>query len=121
MEKQALTGLCRLVKATGYSMAGLRAAWRNEEAFRLDTLLCVVMTPLALWLGENSVERVLMIGSLVLLLITELLNSGVEAVVDRVGSERHELSGRAKDIGSAAVFIALVNIAVVWVILLFDL
>jgi diacylglycerol kinase (ATP) len=121
MEKQAFTGLRRLIKATGHSMAGLRAAWRNEEAFRLDTLLCVVMTPLALWLGENSVERVLMIGSLVLLLITELLNSGVEAVVDRVGSERHELSGRAKDIGSAAVFIALVNIAVVWVILLFDL
>ena len=121
MEKQSATGLRRLIKATGYSLAGLKAAWVHEEAFRLETLIVVVMTPLALWLGEDSVERVLMIGSLLLLLITELVNSGIEAAVDRMGQEHHELSGRAKDIASATVFVAVINIAVVWGMLLFDL
>jgi diacylglycerol kinase (ATP) len=111
-------GWRRLVNATGYSWAGLQAAWRNEEAFRQEALLCTTLVPLALWLGESAVERALLIGSLLLVVIVELLNSGIEAVVDRIGQERHELSGRAKDIGSAAVFVALLNAAVVWLLIL---
>jgi diacylglycerol kinase (ATP) len=111
-------GWRRLINATGYSWAGLKAAWRNEEAFRQEALLCAMLVPLALWLGEGAVERALLIGSLLLVVIVELLNSGIEAVVDRIGQERHELSGRAKDIGSAAVFVALLNAAVVWLLIL---
>jgi diacylglycerol kinase (ATP) len=111
-------GWRRLVHATGYSWAGLQAAWRNEEAFRQEALLCAALTPLALWLGENGVEQALLIGSLFLVMIVELLNSGIEAAIDRIGRERHELSGRAKDIGSAAVFVALLNAAVVWLLIL---
>ncbi len=118
MGNQPHRGLRRLLNATGYSWAGLKAAWFNEEAFRQESLLCLVLTPLALWLGESAVERVLLIGSLLLVVIVELLNSGMEAIVDRIGPERHELSGRAKDIGSAAVFMALLNAALVWTILL---
>lgn len=119
MGNQPHRGLRRLLNATGYSWAGLKAAWFNEAAFRQESLLCLVLTPLALWLGESSVERVLLIGSLLLVVIVELLNSSMEAIVDRIGPERHELSGRAKDIGSAAVFVALLNAALVWTILLF--
>ena len=112
MAFQNHTGWRRLVNATGYSWAGLKAAWRNEEAFRQEGLLCAVLTPLALWLGDNAVERSLLI------VIVELLNTGIEAAIDRIGPERHELSGRAKDIGSAAVFVALLNAGVVWLLLL---
>ena len=87
----------------------------------METMLFVILAPFAWWFGENSAERVLLLGSLVLLIIVELLNSGLEAIVDRVGSEHHELSGRAKDMGSAAVFIALLNVALVWIMLLFDI
>ncbi|HAS81168.1 MAG TPA: diacylglycerol kinase [Verrucomicrobia bacterium] len=111
-------GWRRLVNATGYSWAGLKAAWRNEEAFRQESLLCAVLVPLALWLGDGAVEQALLIGSLLLVVIVELLNSGIEAVVDRIGQERHELSGRAKDIGSAAVFAALLNAAIIWLLIL---
>lgn len=111
-------GWRRLVNATGYSWAGLRAAWRNEEAFRQEALLCTALAPLALWLGDGAVERALLLGSLLLIVIVELLNTGIEAAIDRIGPERHELSGRAKDIGSAAVFVALLNAAVVWVLIL---
>ena len=109
---------CRLVNATGYSWAGLRAAWRNEEAFRQGALLCTALAPLALWLGDGAVERALLLGSLLLIVIVELLNTGIEAAIDRIGPERHELSGRAKDIGSAAVFVALLNAGVVWLLIL---
>ncbi len=119
MAYQQHTGWRRLINATGYSWAGLKAAWRNEEAFRQEGLLCAVLTPLALWLGHNSVERSLLIGSLLLLVIVELLNTGIEAAIDRIGFEHHELSGRAKDIGSAAVFMALLNVGVVWLLILF--
>ncbi len=119
MAFQQHTGWRRLVNAAGYSWAGLKAAWRNEEAFRQEGLLCVVLTPLALWLGDNAVEQALLIGSLLLLVIVELLNTGIEAAVDRIGQEHHELSGRAKDIGSAAVFVAVLNVAVVWLLILF--
>ena len=120
MGNQPHRGWRRIINAAGYSWAGLRAAWCNEEAFRQETLLCLVLLPLALWLGENGTERALLVGSLALVLIAELLNSGIEAVVDRIGAERHELSARAKDIGSAAVFVSLVNVALVWGLILFQ-
>ena len=120
MAFQNHTGWRRLVNATGYSWAGLRAAWRNEEAFRQEGLLCALLVPVALWLGDSPVERALLIGSLLLIVIVELLNTGIEAAIDRIGPERHELSGRAKDIGSAAVFMALLNAAVVWCLIVFS-
>lgn len=95
-------------------MAGLRDAWRFEEAFRIETTLFVILVPLGVYLGQTSVERVLLVGCLLLVLVTELLNSSIEATVDRVGEEHHLLSGRAKDIGSAAVFVALLNVAMTW-------
>lgn len=113
------TGLTRIIKAARYSMLGLRAAFVNEAAFRQELALFVVMAPLGYWLGSTGVERALLIGSLFLVLIVELLNSAVEAVVDRTGVEHHDLSGRAKDIGSAAVFVALLNGVVVWGLVLF--
>lgn len=120
MAFQQHKGWRRLVNATRYSLAGLKTAWNNEEAFRLEGLLCLVLTPLALWLGDNAIERSLLISSLLLTMIVELLNAGIEAVVDRIGPEHHELSGRAKDISSAAVFIALLNAAVVWLLILLN-
>lgn len=113
-------GWRRLINATGYSWAGLKAAWRNEEAFRQEGLLCAVLVPLALWLGDTAVERALLIGSLLLVVIVELLNTGIEAAIDRIGPEHHELSGRAKDIGSAAVFMSLLNAGIVWCLIIFS-
>ncbi len=112
--------LQRLLRAAGFSWAGLRAAWRGEPAFRLEVILLVPLLPLALWIGANGVERAILIGSLLLVLMAEILNSAVEAVVDRIGSERHQLSARAKDMGSAAVMIALVNVALVWLLIIID-
>jgi diacylglycerol kinase (ATP) len=112
------TGLTRILNATGYSWAGLRAAFRHEDAFRQEVFLLVLLVPLALYLGETGVERALMLGSLLLVLIVELLNSAVEAAVDRVSLERHPLIKRAKDMGSAAVMISLINVAVVWLALI---
>lgn len=108
-------GLVRIARAAGYSFKGLRAAFAGEEAFRQELLLVAILTPAGLWLGRSAVERALLVGSLLLLLIVELLNSAVEAAIDRIGPERHELSGRAKDMGSAAVFLALVLTGAVWV------
>lgn len=118
MSKPGNTGFTRIIKAAGYSWAGLKAAFKHEAAFRQELALCLVMVPLGFWLAQTGVERALLIGSLLLVLIVELLNSAIEAVVDRFGGEQHELSGRAKDIGSAAVFIALLNVAIVWVLVL---
>ena len=117
--KPGATGLTRIINAYGYSMKGLRAAFINEAAFRQELLLFVILAPLAIWLGQNGVEQALLIGSLFLVLIVELINSAIEAVVDRFGKELHELSGRAKDIGSAAVFIAMANVIVVWGLVLY--
>ncbi len=114
MGKPGATGLTRIINATGYSLQGLRAALRHESAFRQEVALCLLLVPAAVWLGRSAVEWALLVGSLLLVLVAELLNSAVEAVVDRFGEERHELSGRAKDMGSAAVFIALLNVAVIW-------
>ena len=114
MGKPGNTGLRRIVNATSYSFAGLRTAWRDEAAFRQELLLAAVLVPAGLWLGRTAVERALLVGSCLLVLIVELLNTGIENVVDRVGQEPHPLSGRAKDLGSAAVFMSLVLVLVVW-------
>ena len=119
MASSGNTGLKRIVKAGQYSWQGIKAAYRYEEAFRQETWILGVSIPLALWLGESNVEKALLIGSILLLLIVELLNSAVEAVVDRIGLEKHELAGRAKDMGSAAVTIAIINVIVVWLFMLF--
>lgn len=111
-------GLRRLIMAGKSSLAGFKAAFRHEEAFRQELLLSVVLFPAALLLGETGVERALLAGSLLLVLIVELLNSAVEAVVDRVGLDYHPLSGQAKDMGSAAVFLVIVLAAVVWLFIL---
>ncbi|MEO6279218.1 diacylglycerol kinase [Roseateles sp.] len=108
------TGLDRIIHAAGYSWAGLKAAYTGESAFRQETWLCVIAAPLAFWLGQGWVQIALLLGSLAMLLIVELLNSAIEAVVDRVSFERHELSKRAKDIASAAVLMALLLAAGIW-------
>ena len=108
------TGLQRVWNALHYSLAGLRAAFTCEDAFRQEALLAALLVPLAFWLPVSGVGRALMIGSVLLVLIVELLNSAIEATVDRVSLDRHHLSKRAKDIGSAAVLLALINVLVVW-------
>jgi diacylglycerol kinase (ATP) len=112
------TGVRRLINATRFSLEGLAAAARHESAFRQELLLAVVLLPLGLWLGDDGVERALLTGSVLLLLVVELLNSAIEAVVDRVSLENHALAKRAKDYGSAAVMISLAATALVWLLLL---
>ncbi len=116
--KPGKTGIIRIVHATGYSLKGLRAAWGNEAAFRQESVLFAILALIAIMLPVGAIEKILLIGSVAIVLIVELLNSAIEAVVDRVGSEWHELSGRAKDIGSAAVFIALLLAAFTWLTIL---
>jgi diacylglycerol kinase (ATP) len=118
MANQNEKGFKRILNACFFSAAGFKAVWVHEEAFRQEVLLFVVSTPLAIWLGQTPVEKLLMIGSMVLVLLVELLNSAIEAIVDRVGLEHHELSGRAKDIGSAAVMLSLFWAAVTWTYIL---
>lgn len=107
-------GLGRLVAAFGYSRAGLAAAWRGEAAFRQEMALLAVTVPLALFVGKTGVDRALLVGSVLLVPVVELLNSAIEAVVDKASPERHELARRAKDMGSAAVLFALIAAAAVW-------
>lgn len=107
-------GLTRLINALGYSKDGLAAAWKNEAAFREEVLLAAVAFPLALYLGQTGIERALLAGSILFILIVEILNSAVEAVVDKASPEKHELAKRAKDMGSAAVLLSLLNAAVIW-------
>ncbi|WP_024867774.1 diacylglycerol kinase [Pseudoxanthomonas suwonensis] len=104
----------RMFKALKWSLKGLAAAWRHESSFRLEVYLFVVLAPLALWLGRDGIERVLLVGSMLLVLSAELLNSAIEAVIERYGAEHHELAGRAKDMGSAAVFVLMMNVLLVW-------
>ncbi len=108
------TGIDRVVRATGYSMSGLATAYRGESAFRQEFWLSVLMIPAAFWLGRNWVEVALLAGSVLLVLIVELLNSGIEAAIDRVSFEIHDLSKRAKDLASAAVFLSLLLCACIW-------
>ena len=108
----------RVLKAALWSLNGLRAAWLHESSFRLEVYLLAILGPLGIALGETPVERVLLLGSCLLVLALELLNSAIEAVIERYGPEFHALSGRAKDMGSAAVFVAMLNVEMVWVLLL---
>jgi diacylglycerol kinase (ATP) len=114
------TGLRRLMNATRYTWDGLTAAFRHEDAFRQEVFLAALMIPLALYLGDTGIERALMIAAVLGVLIVELLNSALEAAVDRISLEHHQLIKRAKDMGSAAVMIALVNVCVVWALVLLD-
>jgi len=116
--QERATGLQRILNAARYSLAGLAAATRHETAFQQELLLAVVLVPLGLWLGADGVERALLAGSVLLVLGVELLNSAIEAVVDRVSLDEHELAKRAKDYGSAAVMLALGLAGLVWVVLL---
>jgi diacylglycerol kinase (ATP) len=118
MVGQPKKGLARIYAAFFNSITGLKAAWKSEEAFRQEVLLLLVAAPVGYWLGESGLERALLIGSVLLVLIIELLNTCVEVVVDRISFEPHELSGRAKDIGSAAVFLSLVHAGLVWSLVL---
>ncbi|TMA11417.1 MAG: diacylglycerol kinase [Deltaproteobacteria bacterium] len=108
----------RLAKATAFSWAGLCAAFRHQQAFRQEVAILIFAIPAGLWLGRDAVERALLVSSWLLVMVVELINSAIEAVVDRIGSERHELAGRAKDLGSAAVFCAIALAITVWVIVL---
>jgi len=112
------TGIKRLANAFTYSVAGTLAAFKHEDAFRQEVILSIILIPLAIYLGQTAIEKALMITSILLIIIVELLNSSVEATVDRISVKRHKLSKRAKDIGSAAVFFSLVNATVIWFLIL---
>jgi diacylglycerol kinase (ATP) len=120
MQQRSLPVHRRLIKAFGYSCAGLAAALRHEAAFRYEAVVSLVVVPLGLWLGRSGGERALLVASWLAVPVVELLNSALEAVVDRIGPERHELAGRAKDMGSAAVLLAIVTAVGVWVLILAD-
>ena len=113
------TGIRRLINAFGYSLDGLAAAYKNEDAFRQEVKLAIILIPLALYLGHSGIDKALMIGSVALVIMVELLNSSVEATVDRISLDHHLLAKRAKDIGSAAVMVSLVNLVAVWGLVLF--
>jgi len=112
------TGLVRLFNAFGYSLAGFRAAYKHEDAFRQEVLLAAILIPLALWLPVALIGKALMMASVLLVIIVELINSAIEATVDRISLENHDLAKRAKDIGSSAVLVSLINVIVVWVMVL---
>jgi len=118
MAKPGETGFIRVVSAFYNSLRGFSGCWKNEAAFRQEVLCCVILVPLGLWLGNGGVEKSLLVGVCLLVLIVEILNSGIEAAIDRIGNEHHELSGLAKDLGSAAVFISLVLVGIVWFLIL---
>jgi diacylglycerol kinase (ATP) len=114
------TGITRLLRAFGYSFLGFRHAWREEAAFRQELLLSLVVIPVGLYLGRSGVERALLVSPMLLILVVEILNSAVEAVVDRSGTELHPLAGMAKDMGSAAVMLSFVLLGTVWLLILSD-
>lgn len=120
MGKPGNTGVRRILRATVYSMQGFGHAFRNEAAFRQEIALTILLTPAAFWLGRSALEIAMLIGVCLIILIVELLNSAVEAAIDRHGSELHELSGAAKDLGSAAVFVSLVLMALTWFAVVYD-
>lgn len=120
MENSKNSGIRHILDAFRYTYAGLKAAWINEWAFRLEIILLVVVVPLGLWMGTSSSQRAILIGSYFIIPLTELLNSAIESMVDRIGRERHELSRRAKDMGSAAVFLAICTALMVWLIIAYD-
>ncbi|MCG7899826.1 MAG: diacylglycerol kinase [Candidatus Thiodiazotropha lotti] len=119
MQGENNVGLRRLINAMRWSMKGFRSTYKNEEAFRQEVLLLIILAPLGLWLGDNGVEKALLVGPLLIVLIVELLNSAIESVVDRISTENHKLSGRAKDQGSAAVLVSLMLVGLCWIMVLF--
>jgi diacylglycerol kinase (ATP) len=116
--REKLQGLSRVVRAFGSSMKGLSGAFRDEAAFRQELLFACIMVPLGVWFGHNGVERALLAAPVLTVLIVELLNSAIEATVDRIGLQRHALAGLAKDIGSAAVLLSFILVAVIWTLVL---
>jgi diacylglycerol kinase (ATP) len=118
IKKSSGRGLTRLLNAFRWSLAGFASALRHEEAFRQELTLCALLAPVGLWVGDGGGERALLVGSLLAVLVVELLNTAVESAVDRIGADHHLLSKRAKDLGSAAVFLSLVNVAVTWALVL---
>jgi diacylglycerol kinase (ATP) len=118
--RNQVKGFRRIYNAALYSLAGIKTTVRTEAAFRQELMLCVVLIPLAFWLGSSAVERALLIASCLLVLVVELLNSAIEAVVDRIGPEHNEISGRAKDMGSAAVFVSLWTAGLVWALIAYQ-
>jgi len=114
MAKTGATGFTRIINAAGYSWLGFKSAYKHEAAFRQELMLCLVLTPVAIYFGPNYADKAILIASLVFILLIEILNSALEAVVDRHGDEIHPLAGRAKDMGSAAVFLAFVITGLVW-------
>jgi diacylglycerol kinase (ATP) len=108
----------QILQAMRYSLQGLHAAWRYESSFRMEVYVSAVLAPAALWLGADGIERALLLGALVLVLVAELLNGAVEAIVDKTTPEHNELAGRSKDMGSAAVFLCMLNVVVVWALIL---
>lgn len=120
MPKPSKTGLTRIIHAHTYSMQGIRAALKHEAAFRQEMLLAIILIPLAFFITQDVVKLALLIITPILVLVVEILNSAIEAVVDRFGEEHHELSGRAKDMGSAAVWFSLLILVIVWGLIVFD-
>ncbi len=120
MSKPGNRGLRRLVAATVFSFKGFKAAWRQEEAFRTEVMLGIVLFPAAFWLGQTTVETLLLILSLVIVILAELTNTAIESVVDRIGSEHHPLSGQAKDLGSSLVFVGNMTVLLVWGLIAWD-
>ena len=118
--KPGKTGFSRLIDATRYSMQGFKAAWKNEAAFRQELVAVVILLPVAFFIARDIIQFLLLIVPLLILLIAELVNSALEAVVDRIGDEPHELSGRAKDMGSATVFIALLLAFICWLLIVME-
>jgi diacylglycerol kinase (ATP) len=120
IERNKPRGLTRLIRAFGNSLRGFIGAFREEAAFRQELALALVVVPAGLWFGRTGIERALLVAPMLVVLIVELLNSAVEAAIDRIGPEHHELSGLAKDIGSAAVFLAIVLLAAVWLLVFLE-
>ena len=120
MKKIKIRSIRALTRAFRYSMAGLKAAWRSEEAFRTEVLLLVLVIPAGLWLGISGAQKALLIGVYFIVIVVELINSAIESLVDRMGPDHHVLAGRAKDLGSAAVFVSLLTVAVTWGIIAYD-
>ncbi len=118
MNKPGRRGLPRLIDATRYSFRGLRAAWMHEEGFRTECLLMLFLTPAAIWLAQDAVEFILLVGSCLLVMLAEIINSAIEAAIDRIGMDRHPLSGQAKDIGSAAVMMSLALCLTTWALVI---
>ncbi|GBE07780.1 diacylglycerol kinase [bacterium BMS3Bbin11] len=115
---QPIRSIMRIIYATQWSMKGFESTLKTEEAFRQEVLLLIILAPLGIWLGDTGIERTLLIGTVLIVLIVELLNSAVESAIDRIGDEHHKLSGKAKDQGSAAVFVSLVLATMTWLFIL---